>query len=675
MERLGKALWVLLLIGALAALALTVACGDDDDDDDDDDDAADDDDDNNDAADDDDDTAEGPIFLPISGRWWYHSLHLRPYYAMLENTHYVLVATRKLAPKRDADCYQASEGMRQVWAAATGNNAADYPESCSDGALLTFDLGSVPMVVPYPNDLYRVPDPSSTTGFRVQIDGDTALPMGRLSGMGLFGFVTNDVNALNGFSTAADLYLPMGTEPNPNSLPDADDPGIDDSIFVMSHAKPAADTKSIAARYAPILQQLQGMGVAPDQVLSISDFSTLWITKDLDDVRATLDTMAAESPPQLTDWDFQTHAWPELEGFAYATLRTPIFKNAKGYWIRDAAGNYQVQSWEDVQVLFSLPSAQAHPDGQPYPLVLYGHGVGDRKESLSVAPLVQKFSEAGLAFAGIDAVCHGKRAPIPDDPVTTMLCYFNFFDPLDFRDNLRETIANKMWFVRALKQLGDVDMIPEGGDGIADFDVNHIYYMSISMGSIHGGVLSAMEANIDAYAMSSAGAKYTGIALEGPYMGQFVDIAQLIDQFMPDLHAEELLWLVGGMAQHILDASDPINFLPHTNMDPLPSLNGHKPAILQQGAAEDYMLGGISGAYFCRAGGWPQLEPYVWDVQFVDHKPCPHEGSAFFQYNTDEHFWLWNYGEMGDAYRAQAAHFLRSHYDSGQAEIINAMAQ
>lgn len=616
---------------------------------------------------------------------------------------------------------------------------ATYTESCPDGPVFSFDLESTPKVIPYPSNLYLIEDAFTKSGYRVQLDGNTALPMGRLAGMALFNFITKDLNTLDGFSTQADLYMPVGkTEPNVQKFPPEFDPSVSDSLFVMVddensefngelapigarllngivHLRPAYALRrathyivvatraltpkyetcysasdsmrnvweawaneqkddALYGKYSDSLTHLKDKGLDPSEILSISEFTTLDTVCDLNDARMVLNQRAIDMPPSFKSWNPDATTHPYVQSYSTATLPTPIFQNGNGIWERNGQGELVVQSTEDVEILMSFPKDNATVEGQPYPVILYGHGLGDHKESFMESGLGNYMAGNGFAMIGMDNMCHGDRAPIPHDPVTSLLCYFNFLDPLNFRDNIRESLANQMWLARAVKEaLGSVDMIPDGGDGIMDFDVDHIYYMAISLGSIQGGTFAALEENLDAAVMASAGGKWTGIALEGPYMGGFVDIAELIDRIVPDLNAEELLWTVGNMAQHILDSSDPANFLTHMRDEPIPGLESHDPDIFQQGASEDYMIGGVSGAYYCRAAGWPQMNPYAWDVGYVEHEDCPYSGSGFYQYDTDEHFLLWMSGTMGDAVREQAVHFLKTNMETGIGEIIDPM--
>lgn len=608
-----------------------------------------------------------------------------------------------------------------------GAPTAGYDEPCPEGPEFAFGLTALPLVVPYPNDLYRLPDPSSPTGYRVQIDGQTTRPMGRLGGHGFFRYLVKAVNTLNGFSTLADLQLPVGEAPDESSLEngvlvfaaDPTRPHDGQSVPVevrmlegYAHLRPQyalrqstryvlAATRSlrpaaggcyraspsmrrvweawkaddaddpVVGAYVDVLDALVKQGISPGDVLSVAAFTTQTNTDGLNDARRQLDQLAQADPPTFVDFKPVDAGAPHVQSFASATLLAPMFQNDDGYWERQGEDRFAPGIGEDLGVFFSLPKSDAGPNGQPFPLIVYGHPLTEKKEGIAYFGLGEFFAQHGFAMAAIDSVCHGSRTPFPHDRITATLCYFDFLDPRRFRDNIRQSVANTLWLVRALKSLDGLDMIPEGGDGEPDFDTDHIYYLGMSLNSIQGGTLATLEPSIPAWVMNVAGGKWTGIALEGPFMGWLVDIARILDAASPDLKAQELIWLAGGLYQQVLDASDPANFLPHLAEDPLPGLENHQPVILQQGAESDFIIGGQSGAYYCRAGGWPQLGPYVWDVGFVEHASCPHAGSGFYQYDSFNHVGLLMGNDLGDAMRAQAAHFLRTHYDTGTAWIID----
>ncbi|MCL4236414.1 MAG: hypothetical protein KJ042_18075, partial [Deltaproteobacteria bacterium] len=432
--------------------------------------------------------------------------------------------------------------------------------------------------------------------------------------------------------------------------------------------------RAFAARYADDVARLADAGVAPESILSIADFTTLDATGGLNAVRKKLDEMAEDDPPELTNWVISPTGDANLDAFATATLSVPIFQNDDGIWEFDG-GEPVVQSYEDITVLLSLPSADAHPDGQPWPIVIFAHGAISSKGHIYSDYVGSFYGENGFAVAGIDAVCHGERAPDSDFEFAIALCYFDFLSPLRWRDNIRQTISDHLWLAHALRAMESPDVVPlsNEGDGTPDLDGETQYYFGHSLGTIHGGMFAALADGIDAFVMGMAGAKYTTIGLEGPVVEPFRDIIEDLEEQIPSLRVVDSVYAIGALLQNILDAGDPANYLNHVKDDPLDGMEGHDPDVLHMGASDDYTLGGASGGYFARAGGWPQLAPFVWDAD-TPHASCPHEGSGFYQYDTDEHQLMFVGDALGDASREQIAHFLRTHIENGTGEIIDPLA-
>ncbi len=607
----------------------------------------------------------------------------------------------------------------------------NYPETCENGSVFDFFLDSTPLTVPYPNNIYTVGDPDQHTGLRINVDENATRPIGLA--MGKLGFLDEAYNSLGGFSTVADMYIPLSAEPRPDTLPDAEDPGIGDSVFLMvadegspfdgefapftSEWQPRsirlqtwkplrenthyvlvatrklapredrcyrastdmrdiienrAGASELSGRYEPYIQMLEGRGFDRGQLLAISDFTTLCATCDLNEVRQILDEQAETDPPQWADWQITPNGNAAIDSYATAVLDAPKFQDAGGVWTRDENGDLVAHDTEELSVLLSLPAISEGAAQQPFPIIVFGHGAISRKESLkSLAPY---FAERGFAMAGINAVCHGDRIESSDE-VAIALCYFNFFEPLHWRDNIRQTASDHLWLVHALKNLGEVDEIPyeTGGDGIPDFDTDHVYYIGHSLGTIHGGVFSALESNIDTWVLTMAGANYVWIGFYTYVVQPVVEVISVIESVFPGVRLVDTVKLIGVMLQNILDAGEPANYLMHLVNDPLPGLEDVDRQVLQIGAAFDETLGGFSGAYFNRAGGWPQLEPYVWDTG-AGSAQAPCVGSAFYQYDTADHQLPFRSTDQGAASREQMAHFFQTKLDTGVGQIIDSSA-
>jgi len=429
------------------------------------------------------------------------------------------------------------------------------------------------------------------------------------------------------------------------------------------------NTKGVEARYIPILDKLDAMGLKPDHILSISDFTTGWITHDLEQAKLVLDELAATDPAQFYDWEIIPDSDPRLFAMAHATFDVPIFKPKGGAWKFDGNGIPMVDHHEAVQVYFSLPDEAAHPDGQPYPILVFEHGIFNDKHEIR-PPFTTEIAAQGFATVAMDAVCHGDRLPPWMGDVGQFLCFYDVLHPTAWRDNFRESVANLLWLTHSLQSLADVDF---DENGIPDFDPERIYSMGASFGSILGGAYSALETKIEAHVLVASGAKLTSIVRDGE-VAEVFDIIEMIEGLLaPDEPITDFIHLLlYGMIQAILDPADSANYVVHTVNDPLPSMNGHAPQVFQQGSAYDDTIGGPPGGWLCRAGGWPQIEPFAWDVG-VAHVPAPYAGSAFYQYDTGEHTLIFDSHPLGMASREQVLHFLRTHLDTGVGKIIDPM--
>ncbi|NLH49003.1 MAG: hypothetical protein GX444_10415 [Myxococcales bacterium] len=606
-----------------------------------------------------------------------------------------------------------------------------YPESCANGPVFSFDLASRPMVVPFPNDLYTIEDAQSRTGRRVHIDEDTARPIGAMAAVRPLKFLIDAFNDLNGFSTLADIYLPTGEEPAWATLPDLTGPSGEDGVFLMAddpgssadglfvplkfdfrspdlHLTPwfplkenthyiLVATRGLAPqgrcyqasesmreiwrawidgtadetteRYRAALTRLDGLGVPPDQILSIADFTTGWITRDLEAAVGKLDTLFESSPSAFRDWEIVPDGDPSLWATAHAVFDVPIFKPDGEPWAFDSNGTPIVDHYETLRAYFTIPAAEATPGGQPYPIVIFEHGIMSDMHELR-PPFTTEIARRGFAMIAIDAICHGDRLPPGTGEVGQLLCFFDIFHPGAMRDNFRETASNFVWLTRAVATLKDVDL---DGNGTPDFDTTRIYGVGSSFGSGMGGMSASVDRNVEAQVLNASGAKLTNVLVDGGAAPVFLVISLIEKLLLPEEPITDFIRILMDLLQSILDPADPANYVMHAIDDPLEIMEGHQPQILQQSGAFDEEIGGPSGGWLCRAGGWPQMIPYVWDAG-VPHVTAPYEGSAFYQFDTSEHHLIFDDDPLSPATREQIFHFLETHFNTGIGEIIDPLA-
>ncbi len=187
----------------------------------------------------------------------------------------------------------------------------------------------------------------------------------------------------------------------------------------------------------------------------------------------------------------------------------------------------------EIQFHVLLPAREKPAAG--YPVVVTGHGFTDNRFA-GPSALAGSFAGRGLAVVAINAVGHGygpeTKLVLRDKSGNTADvdgggrgidlngdgkidaqegCLVLTGDtPVGLRDCLRQTVVDLMQLVRAIRAGVDLD-----GDGKPDLDPDRIYYAGISLGSIYGTMLNAVEPDIRAAVLNVGGGSVADIVRLG----------------------------------------------------------------------------------------------------------------------------------------------------------------
>lgn len=273
-----------------------------------------------------------------------------------------------------------------------------------------------------------------------------------------------------------------------------------------------------------------------------------------------------------------------------------------------------------------LPSSTKPAAG--YPVVIFGHGLGDSRFGgpTAVAPALAR---SGFAVIAINAVGHG-FGPLSsvsftdtNGNVTTIPAGGRSVDlngdgiiegdegcvivaPIGFgtRDCLRQTVVDLMQLVRAIQQGIDLD-----GDGKPDLDAGHIYYGGQSLGAMYGTILSALEPAVRAATLNVGGGTEIDIARWSPAYMQLS--AETLGMRLPSLLNEGNTYnedyVFPGQPAHVVSvpgaiaiqdeferlewltmSGDPMAFAPHLQLAPLAGSSARP--MLMQFAIEDMTM-------------------------------------------------------------------------------------
>ena len=303
------------------------------------------------------------------------------------------------------------------------------------------------------------------------------------------------------------------------------------------------------------------------------------------------------------------------------------------------------QSTEDVDVTVYLPAGAMPRHG--WPVAIFGHGFGNDRHVVP-STIAGTLARWGFATVAINVVGHGggpqgtltvgraahEALTLPAGGRGVDLDGDGRIGPTEgvstrapspialigSRDGLRQTVADLMQLVRAVRRGVDVD-----GDGRVDLDRERIHYVGQSFGGIYGTLLMAVDPLVRVGVLNVPGGPIVEIARQSPVFRNRVT-EQLTQRQPPLLNGEsdftESIPLPGQSPERnpaagalaiqayfdrvewLTQAANPVAFAPYVRRMPLAGV-GPK-AVLYQWAVGDLTVPNPTTAALLAAG---QLQP------------------------------------------------------------------
>ena len=300
-----------------------------------------------------------------------------------------------------------------------------------------------------------------------------------------------------------------------------------------------------------------------------------------------------------------------------------------------------VQGREDVDVTVYLPSGATPPGG--WPVAIFGHGFTNDRHVVPIT-MAGTMARFGHATVAINVVGHGGG---PEGTLTVLRTGQEAVtlpaggrgvdqdgdghirstegvgapagSPLALvsnRDGLRQTTADLMQLVRAIRRGVDVD-----GDGRPDLDRERIAYVGQSFGGIYGTLLMVVDPLVRVGVLNVAGGPIVEIARQSPVFRPLV-VDQLKRRQPPLMNGEqdftESIPLPGeapvrepaagaldiqayfDRAEWLSQPANPVAFAPYLRQAPLLGVGAK--AVLYQWAVGDRTVPNPTTAALLRAG-------------------------------------------------------------------------
>ncbi len=447
-----------------------------------------------------------------------------------------------------------------------------------------------------------------------------------------------------------------------NALRAEDGGCIDPSPVTLSLLDGTAEAPQLAAIAPRVQAAVEAAGVDPAAVVGAGVFT-------IHDEVAVMRANAAD-----------------IRGRAYAWSEAPVCEDGPdGY--RTCVGAFEPFDYRDDRVVsaaapettWRVPVSVWLPsEGEPpFPTVMYGHGIGDRRASGRY--LAQVLAPLGIAVIASDALEHGEH-PTADGMGEPALAFLGLdlaglkVDTKALRGNFNQTTLDRLQLLELVRANPDVD-----GDGVADLDGGRVGYWGISLGGMLGSSLLALSDVLQAGILSVAGGQLmlfitdTGmIAPLRPALENLAGGADRLHRLLP-------------VAQTLVDAADPAMYGAQILHDR--GVEGPTPHVLFPVAKDDQTVPPASGRALARAMGIPHLAPQLTPVELIDLVSGPQTGNvdgttaAYYQYDRVSQgggrFAAASHGNtpLGPEPLLQALTFLGSWLDEGVPTIIDPFAE
>jgi len=399
----------------------------------------------------------------------------------------------------------------------------------------------VSCLLPYPSEQFMRPDPTSATGYRIDVPADI-LPKALLEQFGPGTTVQDAYGSADGFSVLTPVVFELPDMADPASLP-ADGGGafvvvdLDTGRRVPMKVEVSRDAERLwgkdrivvgfprdrfryGGRYLAVLtDQLRGPGgtairrgpgLNPSRSLSQADrqaatrldqqiaaalpgmdrsrvlTATAFVVRSEQDVTGDIDRMAAlvraDQHPIRNVW-----VSPSIVAGTQAVtgqVRVTDFRDDDGVI---ATGDRITSRPHWIDFMLVMPQYPA--SGRGAPVAIYGHGLSVQRETMLT--VAGENARKGIATIGVDIPNHGSRWWAEGGYLTELATPYRFGRmasmPLQgIMDNLSLLMAVKTSF-------STLDVHPvqnwwtsSWGNGVPDLDTRHVIYQGTSMGGFLG---------------------------------------------------------------------------------------------------------------------------------------------------------------------------------------------
>lgn len=325
------------------------------------------------------------------------------------------------------------------------------------------------------------------------------------------------------------------------------------------------------------------------------------------EVRRLGEAARAQPVPEPGGWDFvgsdgatfRLRAELDLPGFQQGEVPYQGIEDGGGLRT-DAQGAYVLDHQERTRIGVALPQSSTMP-AEGWPVVLYSHGTGGDYSSGFSSAVARRLAAKGVALVGYDQTLHGPRDPTGSDPSLT---FFNLFNPLAARDNVRQGVADLVVMTSVIEAMR-IPASATRGQGEVRFDPSRIAFVGHSQGSLVGAPFAAVDPRIKGHVFSGLGAVLTVTLLERKDIVNFKALLESLLAYPEGTELDEMDPVL-NLIQTFIEPADPIAYAASYLADPP---GGFRSDILQVEGFLDFASPARGQEAFATAAGLPVIAP------------------------------------------------------------------
>ncbi len=287
--------------------------------------------------------------------------------------------------------------------------------------------------------------------------------------------------------------------------------------------------------------------------------------------------------------------------------------------------HHPIQQPENQSFPFTMVIPKKAYDGEPLPLVVFGHGIfGTAREYLAgwgtsiLQPLAQENGVIliatdwiGLSGGDLDLIIN----ELVEDPNNIGV----------ITERLQQSLINNITLTELA--LGDLKDDPQVTVGDHDLiDTQQIYYYGISLGGIQGSSFVSLSPHIERGVLAVPGSVWSNLMSRSIV---WAPIKAVVDLVYPDPLKQQMFFAI---LQVLFDHSDPINLTKLMFESPLPDAPSQR-AVLIQEAIGDCLVPNITTEMLVRTMGVTQASPFIEPIYGLESVDVPVFESVLSQYH------------------------------------------